>query len=94
MRDQAITSVRDLGPSARPAPGLPSADVATIQRIFTESLATGARIALLFAMGVVLIGAALSLLIPRVPPTPLTPTEELLETFSPLEPMNIDPAQL
>ena len=72
VRDQAITSVRDLGPSARPAAGLPSADAATIQRIFTESLATGARIALLFAMGVVLIGAALSLLIPRVPPTPLT----------------------
>jgi EmrB/QacA subfamily drug resistance transporter len=94
VRDQAITSVRDLGPSARPAAGLSSADTAAIQRIFTDSLGTAARIALLFAMAVVVIGAALSLLIPRVRPARLSATEELLETFSPFEPLDIDPARL
>lgn len=94
VRDQSIASVRTLGPSARPAAGLSDVDTATIERIFSQSLATGARIALLFAMCVVLVGAALSLLIPRVPPVPVSAAEELLETFAPVEPMNVDPAQL
>ena len=49
---------------------------------------------LLFAMGVVVIGAALSLLIPRVRPARLSATEDILETFSPFEPLDVDPARL
>jgi hypothetical protein len=86
--------VRDLGPSARPAAGLSSVDTAAIQQIFTNALGTAARIALLFAMGVVLVGAALSLLIPRGRPARRSATEEILEMLPPFEPMDVDPARI
>lgn len=68
VREQAITLVRDLGPSAGPPDGISAADGATIQRILTESLGTAVRIAMLFAVALVFCGAVLSLLIPRVRP--------------------------
>ena len=92
--DQAIESVRDLGPSARPASSLSAVDMATVERIFVQSLASAARVALLFAMGVVFIGALLSLLIPRVRPAAKSQEEQSLETFQPFEPMDVDAAHL
>ena len=41
--DQAIESVRDLGPSARPASSLSAVDMATVEQIFVQSLASAAR---------------------------------------------------
>jgi EmrB/QacA subfamily drug resistance transporter len=93
-RDQAIESVRDLGPSARPAATLSATDMAMVQRILSESLASAARIALLFAMGVVFTGALLSLLIPRVRPVRRTVAERVIDTFEPFEPMDVDAARL
>ncbi|MCU1390093.1 MAG: hypothetical protein JWL72_3431 [Ilumatobacteraceae bacterium] len=94
VRAQAIASVRDLGPSARPATALSTVDSAEINRILTESLGSAARIALLFAMTVVFIGALLSLLIPRLRPPAKLPGERTVETFEAFEPMDIDTAVL
>jgi hypothetical protein len=94
VREQMIGAVRDTGPSTRPAATLSATDVATIERIFTESLATAARIALLFSMGVVFTGALLSLLIPRVRPVRRPAEREVVDTFEAFEPMDVDPAQL
>jgi EmrB/QacA subfamily drug resistance transporter len=94
IRDQAVGAVRGEGPNFRPAAGLSAADTATIERILTQSLGTASRIGLLFALGVVMIGAVLSLLIPRASPVPKTVTEEIIETFEAFEPMDIDAARL
>jgi EmrB/QacA subfamily drug resistance transporter len=94
VREGAIESVRDLGPSARPGPTLSAADIATVDRIFAESLGTAARIALTGAMGLVLLGAILSLLIPRVRPQPKTTEATIVDTFEPFEPMNVDTSRI
>jgi len=94
VRDQAVASMRDLGPNFRPAANLSAADTSAIERILTEALATGARIGLLFATAVVFIGGLLSLLIPRVRPRPRTVEQEIVDTFEPFEPMDVGPARL
>jgi hypothetical protein len=94
VRDQAIATMRDLGPNFPPAPNLSVADTAAIERILTDALATAARVGLLFAMGVVFIGALLSLLIPRVRPPAKSAVEQFIDGFEPFEPMDIDPARL
>jgi EmrB/QacA subfamily drug resistance transporter len=87
VRDQAIVSMRDLGPNFRPAANLSAADSATIERILTDALGTAARVGLLFAVGVVFIGAMLSLLLPRTRPPAKTIEEEIVDTFEPFEPI-------
>ena len=94
VRAQAVASMRDLGPNFRPAANVSIGDNATMERILTQALATGARIGLLFAVGVVFIGAMLSLLLPRTPPPARTRAEEIVDTFEPFEPMDVDPARL
>jgi EmrB/QacA subfamily drug resistance transporter len=90
VRDQAVSSVRDLGPNFRPPANISTADASALERILTSALAAATRIGLLFAMAVVLIGAMLSLLIPRIRPSPKTTVEEIIETFEAFEPMDID----
>ena len=87
VRDQAVASMRDLGPNFRPAANISAADSATIERILTDALSTGARIGLLFAVGVVFIGAMLSLLLPRTRPPAKTVAAEIVDTFEPFEPV-------
>lgn len=94
VRAQAAAAVRDAGPGARPAATLPATDAATIERIFTESLATAARIALLFSMGVIFTGALLSMLIPRVRPVRRGAAAKVVDTFEPFEPVDVDAARL
>jgi hypothetical protein len=94
VRDQMIGAVRDNGPSTRPAASLSAADVATVERIFTDALATAARISLLFAMGVVFTGALLSMLIPRVRPERRRAAREVVDPFEAFEPMDVGPARL
>lgn len=94
VRDQAIAGVRGAGPNFSPAAHLSAADAATIERIITQSLGTASRIGLLFAFGVVITGAALSLLIPRVPPASKSTAEQLIETFEAIEPVDVDVARL
>ena len=85
LRDRTIDTVRDLGPGARPGAGLSNADTATIERIFTDALAFGARSALIFAVCVVAAGAALSLLIPRAHPVRASPAEDLIDAVGPVD---------
>ena len=94
VRDQAVVSMRGLGPNFRPAPNLSVADAAAIERILTQALASGARIGLLFATVVVFIGGMLSLLIPRVRPRAKSREAGIVDTFEPFEPMDVDPARL
>lgn len=76
-RRQAIAGVRGEGPNFSHPAGLSKLDTATIERIITQSLGTASRIGLLFAFGVVIIGALLSLLIPRVTPALERPARSL-----------------
>lgn len=95
VRAQAIASMRELGPNFRPANALSAADAAIVERILTQALASASRTALLFAMGVVFIGALLSTLIPRIRPSVIKSTSEVtIETFEAFEPMDIDAARL
>jgi EmrB/QacA subfamily drug resistance transporter len=95
VRAQAIASMRELGPNFRPANALSAADAAIVERILTQALASASRTALLFAMGVVFIGALLSTLIPRIRPSVIKSASEVtIETFEAFEPMDIDAARL
>lgn len=90
----AVAGVRAEGPNFSPAAHLSGTDLASIEKIITQSLGTASRIGLCFALGVVVIGALLSLLIPRVPPVSKAPMEEIIETFEAFEPMDVDAAHL
>ena len=92
-RRQAIASVRGEGPNFSLPAGLSKLDTATIERIITESLATASRIGLFFALVVVVVGAMLSLLIPRVKPAVKGATEQFVETFAAFEPMDVNAAR-
>jgi hypothetical protein len=96
VRDQAIASVRELGASAGPPPGIAADDVATIQRVLTESLGTAVRIAMIFAVALVFSGALVSLLIPRNRPRRRrrSVAEQIVDTFEASEPMDLDPSRL
>jgi EmrB/QacA subfamily drug resistance transporter len=94
VRDRAIDTVRDLGAGAGPPEGVGAADVATIQRILTESLGTAVRIAMIFAAALVFCGALLSLLIPRIRPPRASAAKQVIDTFEASEPMDVDPARL
>jgi EmrB/QacA subfamily drug resistance transporter len=94
VRDRAIDTVRDMGASAGPPEGVGAADVATIQRILTESLGTAVRIAMIFAVALVFCGALLSLLIPRIRPPRPSAAKQVIDRFEASEPMDVDPARL
>jgi hypothetical protein len=94
IRDQAVAGVRGEGPNFSAPAHLSVTEAATIERIITQALATASRIGLFFAFVVVIIGAGLSLLIPRVKPAAKTRTEEIIGTFEAFEPMDPDPALL
>jgi EmrB/QacA subfamily drug resistance transporter len=95
VRDRAIDTVRDFGASAGPPDGVGAADVATIQRVLTESLGTAVRISMVFAVALVFSGALLSLLIPRNHPRRRrSKAEQIVDTFQASEPIDVDPARL
>ena len=91
VRSQAVSSVRTFGPNVTIGSGR---DAAKLHAIVTQALADGTRVALLFATCVVLMGAMLSLLIPRVRPPASGGTLEVIQLFEAFEPEDVDPALL
>jgi MFS family permease len=96
LREQAIAGVRELGPNFQMPAGASPTDAATIERAFNRALQVGERFGLLFAAGVVLLGAIAVGLIPRrsdAAPS-LSATEELVEKLDPLQTVDVDPARV
>jgi EmrB/QacA subfamily drug resistance transporter len=92
---RAVAQVEDVGPSYRPAPGTPPLQAATLNRALDAGVADGARVALLFAAGVVLVGSCLSVLIPRIGPYSSDDVAVgAIAEFEAFEPMDPDPALL
>jgi EmrB/QacA subfamily drug resistance transporter len=94
VKTQAIAGLQALGPNYSPPPGLSPADAAILNHTLTDALAQASRLALVFATGVVFAGALFSFLIPVVRPTPRSGASEVVETFEPFEPMEVDRALL
>jgi EmrB/QacA subfamily drug resistance transporter len=90
VRAQAVAGIQALGPNYSPPPSVGPANVAILDRLLTQALADASRLALVFAACVVFIGALLSFLIPLVRPTPRTGASEVVGTFEPFEPIEVD----
>jgi predicted MFS family arabinose efflux permease len=92
LRAEAISRLHALGPNFAPPAGASPADIAVLRRALTTGLADGTRPALFFAAGFVLIGALVSLLIPRIgPPAKGEPAKvvagtEAFEAFDTVDP--------
>ena len=81
-----------LGTNFAPPPGASARDIATLRGVLESAVASGARFALVFATVVVMIGAAVSFLIPRTEPPPMDPAFQSVERFEAFEPLDADPA--
>jgi EmrB/QacA subfamily drug resistance transporter len=88
VKAQALAGVHASGAYYRPSAATSAHDTSIVQHALRASVASGTRIALLFAATIVVIGACLSFLIPRIP-APARPGADSLE---PLEPLDIDPS--
>jgi EmrB/QacA subfamily drug resistance transporter len=66
LRIHALAAIHSSGVSYRPPAGTPAADVDALRRALEDSVASGTRVAMFFATGVVTIGLLLSFLIPTV----------------------------
>jgi len=93
VRDQALRGVHALGAGYR----LPAADgagnVAVVQHALAAGVTSGTRFALVFAIIVIVAGALLSWLIPKIPPAAATDAHPLhgVEGFEPVVPLDPDP---
>jgi predicted MFS family arabinose efflux permease len=88
LKAQVTGQLHTSGVGFSPPSGLSSVDAATLRTTIESSIAAGARPALLFAATVVSIGAALSLLIPKLrePGTSESPEEaEIIEAVEALD---------
>jgi EmrB/QacA subfamily drug resistance transporter len=89
VKSEAVSRVHSLGTNFAAPHGLSNRDVDVLHRVLADAVANGARIALLFAMGVVALGALISFLIPRHEPAPAdaaTATADDFDAFEPIEP--------
>jgi hypothetical protein len=88
VKTRALVGVHALGAFYKPPLSTSPHDTAILQHALRTSVASGARVALTFAIVVVAIGALLSFLIPRVSVSPTRAADPL----EPLEPLDVDPA--
>jgi hypothetical protein len=65
-----------------------------LRRALAEAISKGTRPALFFASGLVFLGAAVSILIPRIGPPAANEQAEILDTFEAFEPIDPDPAAI
>jgi len=84
----ALAGVHANGAYYRPPASTSAHDTSIVQHALRSSVASGTRIALLFAASIVVIGAFLSFLIPRIP----APKERSADNLEPLEPLDVDPS--
>jgi EmrB/QacA subfamily drug resistance transporter len=88
VKARALAGVHANGAYYRPPAGTGAHDSSLVGHALRASVASGTRIALLFAATIVVIGACLSFLIPRIP----APTRQAADNFEPLEPLDVDPS--
>ncbi|HYL51831.1 MAG TPA: MFS transporter, partial [Acidimicrobiia bacterium] len=88
LKAHALTGVHALGGSYVPPASTSPHDRAVLQHALQASVASGTRTALVFAIGVVAAGAALSFLIPRR----AAGTNSVAGAVDLLEPLDVDPA--
>jgi EmrB/QacA subfamily drug resistance transporter len=88
VKAQALAGVHANGAYYRPSAATGTHDTSIVQHALRASVASGTRIALLFAASIVVVGACLSFLIPRIP----APTRQAADNFEPLEPIDVDPS--
>jgi EmrB/QacA subfamily drug resistance transporter len=91
VKARAIAGVHALGPNYAPAASLHGRNAAVLQSALEHGVATGTRFALAFAVVVIVIGTALSFLIPR-DAVPAGATTRRVDRLEPLEPLDPDPA--
>ena len=91
LRETAVHGVRAQGASFPVPRGAPAADAAALTHALSTGITEAVRPALLLAAGFVVVGAFLSLLLPRTPPVAGEP-EPFVERLVALEPMEPDPA--
>ncbi len=75
LRIHSIAAIHARGLNFAPLAGTSSRDIATLRHAMDGAIAAGARPPLIYATAVVVLGAALSFLIPRVGPFDMTPQE-------------------
>jgi hypothetical protein len=85
---QALAGVHAQGAFYKPSASISPHDTAILQHALRTSVAGGTRITLVFAASVVLVGALLSFLIPRIA---AAPAPRLVGELEPLEPLDVDP---
>jgi len=91
LRDTAAAGVHAQGASFPVPRGTSGADAAALSHALSTGITEAVRPALLLAAGFVLVGAFLSLLLPRTPPV-RGEHEPLIESLEVLEPVQPDPA--
>jgi len=91
LRDAAVAGVRTQGASFPVPRGTSVVDAATLNHALASGITDAVQVALLLAAGFVVVGAFLSLLLPRTPPVTSEP-EPLIEAIVVLEPVEPDPA--
>ncbi|MDQ1382987.1 MAG: hypothetical protein QOG65_366 [Actinomycetota bacterium] len=87
VKVQALAGVHAQGAFYKPPASTSAHDTTILQHALRTSVVNGTRVALVFAMCVVLAGALLSFLIPRV-----AAPESRVNDLEPLEPLDVDPA--
>jgi EmrB/QacA subfamily drug resistance transporter len=87
VKAQALAGVHAQGAFYRPTGTASAHDASILELALRTSVASGTRVALLFAVVVVSIGTALSFLIPRV-----AAPKRSVNDLEPLEPLDVDPA--
>lgn len=93
LRDAAVTGVHAQGASFPVPRGTASVDAAALSHALATGITEAVRPALLLAAGFVVVGAFLSLLLPRTPPV-TGEREPLVEALVALEPVEPDPATI
>jgi EmrB/QacA subfamily drug resistance transporter len=90
VKVQALAGVHAQGAFYQPPASTSPHDTTILQHALRTSVAGGTRAALVFAACVVLLGAFVSFLIPRV----AAPTPKGTDDLEPLEPLDVDPSLL
>jgi MFS family permease len=91
LRDTAVSAVHAQGAAFTVPRGVSGLDATTLSNALATGITDALRPALLLAAAFVLVGAFLSLLLPRTPPATVE-HEPLVETLAALEPVEPDPA--
>jgi EmrB/QacA subfamily drug resistance transporter len=89
IKGAAATRLRTAGVGFRPPAGTPTSVVSDLRHVLERALVAGARPALFFAAAVVIVGAALSFLIPRMGPQPEGMLPGGLETVDAVEALDV-----